>query len=41
MEAQICVGVCEGWLRPTFDDDCPAPLAEIAQRCWHADPACR
>ncbi len=30
LEAQICVGVCEGWLRPTFDNDCPAPLAELA-----------
>ena len=41
MEAQICVGVCDGWLRPAFDDSCPSPLQELAQQCWHADPSCR
>jgi len=41
MEAQICVGVCDGWLRPTFDGSCPSPLQELAQQCWHADPAHR
>lgn len=41
MEAQICVGVCDGWLRPAFDDGCPAPLQELARRCWHTDAGCR
>ena len=41
MDAQICVGVCDGWLRPHFDEDCPQPLRCLVENCWAQDPANR
>ena len=40
-EAQIHVGVTQGWLRPEFGDDCPLPLRRLATQCWQQDPTCR
>ena len=39
IEAQICVGVCDGTLRPVFDDTCPMPYQGIATSCWAQNPA--
>eukprot|EP00891_Asterochloris_glomerata_P006439 jgi/Astpho2/6439/e_gw1.00094.16.1_t len=39
IEAQICVGVCDGTLRPEFDDTCPMPYQGIATSCWAQNPA--
>ena len=39
IEAQICVGVCDGTLRPEFDDTCPMPYQAIATSCWAQNPA--
>ena len=39
IEAQICVGVCDGTLRPEFDDTCPLPYQRIATSCWAQTPA--
>lgn len=34
MEAQVCAGVLDGWLRPEFTEDCPAAFRLLAERCW-------
>lgn len=41
IEAQVCVGVSEGTLRPEFDQDCPAPYRALVEKCWHQDPSQR
>jgi len=38
MEAQICVGVCDGSLRPHFNDTCPLPYQKLAKQCWAQNP---
>ena len=38
MEAQICVGVCDGSLRPHFNETCPLPYQKLARQCWAQDP---
>jgi len=38
MEAQICVGVCDGSLRPQFNDTCPLPYQKLAKQCWAQNP---
>ena len=38
LDAQICVGVVEGWLRPEFAQECPIALRTLAERCWAQDP---
>ncbi|KAL0038667.1 hypothetical protein WJX79_002430 [Trebouxia sp. C0005] len=38
MEAQICVGVCDGSLRPQFNDTCPLPYQKLAKQCWAKNP---
>ena len=40
LDGQICVGVCDGTLRPEFWEDAPAPYRRLAERCWHHDPKC-
>ncbi|KAG7674796.1 hypothetical protein KSW81_006216 [Nannochloris sp. 'desiccata'] len=34
LEAQVCAGVLNGWLRPEFTEDCPAAFRLLAERCW-------
>ena len=41
MEGQICVGVCDGSLRPEFDEECPADFRELTARCWAQNPETR
>jgi hypothetical protein len=41
LDAQVCVGVIEGTLRPEFDPACPAPYRSLAQRCWSQEAADR
>jgi len=41
MEGQICVGVCDGTLRPEFDTTCPTNFRELLTRCWSQDPSAR
>lgn len=41
MEAQICVGVCDGSLRPHFNETCPLAYQKLATQCWAQDPAKR
>ena len=38
MEAQICVGVCDGSLRPQFNETCPLAYQKLATQCWSQDP---
>ena len=38
MEAQICVGVCDGSLRPHFNETCPLPYQKLARQCWAQEP---
>ena len=38
MEAQICVGVCDGSLRPQFNETCPLPYQRLAIQCWAQNP---
>lgn len=38
LEAQVCMGVCDGWLRPSFDAACPARFRALAERCWSQSP---
>ena len=38
MEAQICVGVCDGSLRPHFNESCPLPYQKLAMKCWAQNP---
>ncbi len=41
MEAQVCAGVMNGWLRPEFTEDCPPAFRLLAERCWAQDAASR
>lgn len=41
LDAQICSGVSDGWLRPEFEDDCPEPYRILAERCWQQNPEVR
>lgn len=41
LEAQVCVGVCEGHLRPKFEDTCPPRYRALAERCWAQNPESR
>ena len=41
MEGQICLGVCDEGLRPTFSANCPLPYLLLTKACWHADAAHR
>jgi serine/threonine protein kinase len=34
LEAQVCAGVLNGWLRPEFTEDCPAAFRLLAEQCW-------
>lgn len=38
MEAQICLGVSEGSLRPQFNETCPLPYSKLALQCWAQNP---
>ncbi|KAL3138446.1 hypothetical protein ABBQ32_006236 [Trebouxia sp. C0010 RCD-2024] len=38
MEAQICLGVCDGSLRPHFNETCPLAYQKLATQCWAQDP---
>ncbi|KAL3143112.1 hypothetical protein ABBQ38_003385 [Trebouxia sp. C0009 RCD-2024] len=38
MEAQICLGVCDGSLRPLFNETCPLAYQKLAIQCWAQDP---
>ena len=38
MEAQICLGVCDGSLRPQFNETCPLAYQKLASQCWAQDP---
>lgn len=38
MDAQICVGVCDGTLRPHFNESCPLPYQKLAMQCWAQNP---
>ena len=38
MDAQICVGVCDGSLRPHFNESCPLPYQKLAMQCWAQNP---
>ena len=38
MEAQICVGVCDGSLRPKFNNTCPLAFQKLATQCWAQNP---
>ena len=41
MEGQICLGVCDENLRPTFAAACPLPYILLAKACWQGDPEAR
>ena len=41
MEGQICLGVCDEALRPTFSPHCPLPYLLLTKACWHADASHR
>ena len=41
MEGQICVGVCDGSLRPDCDASCPKDLKRLLSQCWDQDPDAR
>lgn len=41
MEAQICLGVCDGSLRPQFNETCPLAYQKLANQCWAQDPEAR
>ena len=38
MEAQICLGICDGSLRPQFNETCPLAYQKLATQCWAQDP---
>ena len=38
MEAQIYLGVCDGSLRPLFNETCPLAYQKLATQCWAQDP---
>ena len=37
LEGQICLGVCDEGLRPSFSPHCPLPYLLLTKACWHAD----
>lgn len=41
MEGQICVGVCDGSLRPELEAACPSDFRALLSQCWAQDPNAR
>lgn len=38
---QVIAQVAQAGMRPTIPPDCPAPLADLMQRCWAEDQQIR